>query len=143
MRDARRPRFADAIEVCNSKLPAHDNERAFGLARELDKAITAGADAHFGYDVGDAVLEVDGDAGDTSWQGLVRQGHGTRVLINRFVRHKVVDEHLTDTRINNLWPRVRRLVPKPVRTMVKRTLHRTVYQPRVRQRHFALEPLNF
>jgi len=135
--------FADAIEVCNSKLPDRDNERAFALARELGKPITAGTDAHFGYDAGDAVLEVERGTTAADWQELVRAGRGARVLINRFVRQKLFDEHLTDTRINNLLPRIRRLVPKSVRTMMKRTLHRRVYQPRVRHRGFALEQLQF
>ena len=144
VRDARRlvGKFADAIEACNSKLHDRDNQRAFALARELDLAITAGADAHFGYDVGDAVLEVD-DGSGANWRDLVRRRDGARVLMNRFVRRRKIDEHLMDTRINNLMPGVRRLVPKPLRTIMKRTLHRSVYQPRVRKRAFVLEPLDF
>lgn len=135
--------FADAIEVCNSKLPDQDNKSAFALARVLGKSIVAGADAHFGFDVGDAVLEVEGDSTGANWRELIQGGRGARVLMNRFVRRKLFDEHLTDTRISNLWPGIRRLVPKPVRTMMKRALHRTVYQSRVRHRGFALEQVQF
>jgi len=130
---------ADAIEVCNSKLPVHDNERAFALARELGKPVTAGADAHFGYDVGDAVLEVEADTLSVDWRTLVRDGHAARVLMNRCLRQKLFDEHLTDTRLSTTLPRIRRLVPKPLRTILKRTLHRAVYQTRVRHRDFVLE----
>ncbi|MGH8543278.1 MAG: PHP domain-containing protein [Gammaproteobacteria bacterium] len=135
--------WADAIEVCNAKLPDRDNERAFGLARELGKSITAGADAHFGYDVGDAVLEVEAGSRTADWRELVGGGRGARVLINRFVRRKLFDEHVADTGVSNLWPRIRRLVPRPLRTVIKRNLHRIVYQPRVRRRDFALEELQF
>lgn len=135
--------FGDAIEVCNSKLTDADNRRAFALARELGKPMTAGSDAHFGYDVGDAVLEIDTDANPGDWRELIRGMRGVRVLINKFVRQKKFDEHLTDTRVNNLLPRLRPLVPKPVRTLIKRTLHRAVYQPRVRQREYGLEELRF
>jgi hypothetical protein len=135
--------FADAIEVCNSKLRDRDNERAFALARVLQKAVTAGSDAHFGYDVGDAVLEVEEGTPSMHWQEMIRRGGGARVLMNRFVRQRLVDEHLTDTRINNLLPSIRRLVPKRIRMALKQALHRKVYQPRVRQREFALQEVRF
>jgi len=136
--------FADAIEVCNSKLTDRENQQAFALARELGKPMTAGSDAHFGYDVGDAVLEIEaGNGSTTDWRELIRSSRGARVMVNRSARQKSFDEHLLDTRVNNLWPSVRRLVPKPVRTLMKRTLHRAVYQPRVRGRGFMLEELKF
>ena len=91
--------------------------------------MTAGSDAHFAYDVGDAVLELEGTG---NWRELVRRGG--RVLMNKFVRQKGFDEHRTDTRVNNLFPSVRQHVPKPVRTFIKQTLHRVVYQPRLRRR---------
>lgn len=135
--------FADAIEVCNAKLPDRDNERAFRLAQELGKPITAGADAHFGNDVADAVLEVEGDSGAANWRDLVRRGRGGRVLMNRHIRRRLFDEHLADTRVSNLSPRIRRLVPSPLRAVMKRSLHRVIYQPRVRRRDFDLEEVRF
>jgi predicted metal-dependent phosphoesterase TrpH len=135
--------FADAIEVCNSKLADAENEQAFALARELGKPMTAGSDAHFGFDVADAVLEIEVVDGTNDWRELIRSGRKARVLMNRFVRQKGFDEHLTDTRVNNLLPSLRRWVPKPMRTLVKRTLHRALYQPRVQRRDFALEELRF
>ena len=135
--------LADAIEVCNSKLTDQENQRAFNLARELGKPMTAGSDAHFGYDVGHAVLEFASGAKVGDWRELVRGGQGRRMLMNKFVRQKAFDEHLTDTKVNNLLPSVRPLVPKTVRTWIKRTLHRVVYQPRVRRRGFALEEVRF
>lgn len=128
---------ADAIEVCNSKLSEEENRRAFELARQLGKAMTAGSDAHFGSDVGDAVLETAG-AGD--WRALIGRGNG-RVMINRHVRQGLFDVHLVDERVSNLAPSLRRWVPKPLRTVLKRTLHRALYQPRVRRRAYELEEL--
>jgi predicted metal-dependent phosphoesterase TrpH len=135
--------LADAIEVCNSKLTDQENQRAFNLARELSKPMTAGSDAHFGYDVGHAVLEFESGAKFGDWRELVRSGQRRRVLMNKFVRQKTFDEHLTDTKVNNLLPGVRPLVPKPVRTCLKRMLHHVVYQPRVRRHGFALEEVQF
>ena len=135
--------LADAIEVCNSKLTDEENQRAFALARELGKPMTAGSDAHFGYDVGHAVLELESDGSPDDWRRLLQDGRNRRVLMNRFVRQKAFDEHQTDTRVNNLFPRVRPLVPKAVRTFIKRTLHRAVYQPRVRRHEFKLEEVRF
>jgi hypothetical protein len=135
--------LADAIEVCNSKLTDQENQSAFNLARELGKPMTAGSDAHFGYDVGHAVLEFESGAKFGDWRELVRSGQHRRVLMNKFVRQKTFDEHLTDTKVNNLLPSVRPLVPKPVRTCLKRMLHRIVYQPRVRRLGFALEEVQW
>jgi hypothetical protein len=134
---------ADAIEVCNSKLLDRDNERAFALARDLGKPMTAGSDAHFGYDVGDAVLEIEVTSAGQDWCELLRSARSPRVLMNKFLRDKTYDEHLADTRVSTSLPSVRSLVPKPVRALVKRTLHRAVYQPRVRKRAYALEELSF
>jgi predicted metal-dependent phosphoesterase TrpH len=135
--------LADAIEVCNSKLTDQDNQRAFVLARELGKPMTAGSDAHFGYDVGHAVLEFESDGRLADWRELVGSDRSRRVLMNRFVRQQAFDEHQTDTKVNNLFPGIRRFVPKGVRTFIKRTLHRTVYQPRVRRRDFVLDEVRF
>jgi predicted metal-dependent phosphoesterase TrpH len=135
--------FADAIEVCNSKLTDPENAQAFGLARQLHKLMTVGSDSHFGYDVGDAQLEVEAVSDASDWRALLTGSASRRVMQNRYVRQKGVDEHMTDTRVNNMLPGLRPLVPKPVRTLVKRTLHRAVYQPRVRRRSFALEEVRF
>ena len=135
--------FADAIEVCNSKLPDADNARAFALARELGKPIVAGSDAHFGYDVGDAVLEVEKDGDAVDWRELIRSGRTARVLCNKFVRQKKLDEHLLDTRVSTALPAVRRWVPKPARVWLKRALHGTLYKPRVRRQPYELEEFRF
>ena len=42
----------DAIEVLNGRTSRKDNLKAFFLARRLGKTITAGSDAHFGFEVG-------------------------------------------------------------------------------------------
>lgn len=135
--------WADAIEVCNSKLPDAENARAFVLARELGKPMVAGSDAHFGYDVGDAVLEVDCGGDLLDWREWIRSGRSARVLMNKFVRHKGFDEHRLDTRVNTTLPSVRRWVPPPVRRWLKRNLHRAVYGPRMRRQAYSLEELRF
>ena len=134
--------FADAIEVCNSKLTDAENAPAFALARELHKLMTVGSDSHFGYDVGDAQLEVEAGSDASDWRALLTGSAPRRVMLNRYARQKAIDEHLTDTRVNNMLPGLRPFVPKPVRTLIKRTLHRALYQPRARRRSFALEEVH-
>jgi predicted metal-dependent phosphoesterase TrpH len=133
---------ADAIEVWNSKLTDAENQRAFALARELGKLAVAGSDAHFGHDVGDAVLEISCETAK-NWRELLQNPQNPRVLVNKFARAKGFDEHLVDDRVSNLLPRVRKFVPKSVRMAMKHALHRALYQPRVRARGFALEEVRF
>jgi len=135
--------FSDAIEVCNSKLPDDENARAFALAREWAKPMIAGSDAHFGYDVGNAVVEIEWEGDPADWRGLIRNGLGARVRMNKLVRQKRFHEHQMDTRVNTALPAVRRWVPRPMRRWLKRGLHRWVYVPRLRRQAYTLEELSF
>ena len=53
--------MADAIEVYNSTLTKSQNKRAMEMAKLFKKSFTAGSDAHYSKNVGNAGIEFNGD----------------------------------------------------------------------------------
>ena len=64
------PEF-DAIETLNSRSTKGSNAKAFRLALNMNKPMTAGSDAHDPESVGDAYSEFSDDI--TDWEGVIKE----------------------------------------------------------------------
>ena len=110
------PAGVDAVEVCNGYEPPNRNAAAGKLARAHNLAATAGSDAHYGVDVGRACVEFPDESGELTADVLRR---GRRILFAP--TQNLATLHAGDAAFRaNMAPRLRQLVPRPVRRLAKR-----------------------
>ena len=109
-------RCVDAIEVCNGYEPAERNEAAARLARERGLPAQAGSDAHYAVDVGRACVEFPEVSGDLTPEILRKAARKLYAPTQ-----DLASLHAADASFRaNTAPRVRKLLPKALRTCAKR-----------------------
>ena len=77
-------RAFDCIEAFNSRCVfSKCNEKALGFAKEYDKTITAGSDAHFGFEIGHAYTIFNGEIRKSLMNGKTKvEGHKTNPIVH-------------------------------------------------------------
>jgi predicted metal-dependent phosphoesterase TrpH len=105
----------DALEVCNAHEPAARNEQVARLAADCRLAKLAGSDAHYGVDVGRACVEFPDAAGELT-PAMLRSA--ARKIFGPPEDLSAIHARDAAFRARTL-PRLRKLMPQPVRTFGK------------------------
>jgi len=109
-------RCADAIEVCNGYEPTERNEAAARLARERGMPAQAGSDAHYAVDIGRACVEFPEISGDLTPEVLRKAARKLYAPTQDLALLHAADASFRA----NTATRVRKLLPKALRTCAKR-----------------------